>query len=113
MVKLKSELINQKEIEAGKEYVIVSATEFKSDDNKGVKLLLKSPDEKDKQEYFATLWIQAQVGLNSKLGAFAATFGEFNDEGEFTANMDTDTWLNRKIFVENWVEKKRKIRAID
>lgn len=113
MAKLKSELINQIEIETGEEYIIVSAEEFKSEDNKGVKVVFKSTDEKDKQEYSTVLWINAKVGLNSKLGSFAAAFGEFNDAGEFIANMDTDTWLNRKIFVESWVEKKRKIRVVD
>lgn len=114
MPQIKAQLINEKDIEAGKDYVIIEVADFISPKNdKGYKVTLNSTDPKDKQVYSCILWVRPKVGLNSKLGAFICAMSDFNEDGELVPNYDTDTWLNRTIHVEKWADKSRKVSALE
>lgn len=111
---IKTELINEKDIEVGKDYVIIDVSDFTSPKNdKGYKVTLNSTNPKDKQVYSSILWIRPKVGLNSKLGAFICALSEFSEDGDLVPNYNTDTWLNRKIHVDKWTEKNRKVTALE
>jgi len=114
MPMIKSQLINEKDVETGKDYVILEVADFVSPKNdKGYKVTLTSTNLKDKQVYSCILWKREKVGLNSKLGAFIVALSAFNEDGELVPNYDTDTWLNRRIHIVDWTEKKRKVVSID
>jgi len=102
MVKIKSELARSlPEPVEGKTYTIVNVEVIKTAVRgfDGVRVTLK--DAKG-NEYATMLWIRDRVGENSKLGAFLKVLGD-----------DTDTWVGKKIRIQEWRPRQRTVVLIE
>lgn len=84
---------------SGKAYTITQVTTTKTRFGDGIRIQLTDDNG---NVYEDILWLKAEVGEKSKLGAFIKTLG--NDENQ---------WVGKHIILEDWSDKNRTVSVIE
>ena len=100
MPKINAKFVENKPFFPGLVGEIVAAEEVKTavSGYNGVRCRIKGDNE---IEYGEMLWIRAEVGTKSKLGAFMSVFGS-----------DTDLWLKKRVRILRWADKDRDVEEV-
>jgi len=100
MPRISTKLAESKPFFAGLVGEIVGAEEIKTavSGYNGVRCRIKGDDG---IEYAEMLWVRAEVGPRSKIGAFLLAFGS-----------DTDLWLHKRVRILKWEAKDRDIEEV-
>ena len=103
------------EPEEGKVYIIKDVEEVTTAVRgyKGLRVVLE-PERRakdDRNTYATMLWYRERVGTASKLGAFISAFREFF--GDDASAYKTENWINHKIRVITWTQRRRELKVVE
>lgn len=110
---IKTELAKGIEPREGNNYIVESC-ELEKTEVQGwgaYRVVMRSVDDNDDNEYNTMLWDRSRASIRSKLGAFMWAFEQYFDDKEKA--QDTDNWIGAIIRVLSWKDKDREIRVVD